>query len=265
MIGIHSVTLQLRSQATATSAISTAGNQTGAGNRVSSTATSSLTALGRQLAEAAQRADARYASMDRQSLGAWASSRLAQIGGASWEINKANYANEKPESDDPERLALARQASEAVSGNAGASNPFQSLPDDQLTLIIYDDSGAFTVNERRAALKVDSEREYAWRRIAVAKAMNEYNSTGKLTKFFGEVLDHYKGLPAVEQAQYPADYAPRLQHWIDLDFNYKTHRAEGHAGASTALVEQLLAAGATSTSGSPDELEALWKNLSEQL
>ncbi|WP_323034235.1 hypothetical protein [Pararhodobacter sp.] len=43
-----------------------------------------------------------------------------------------------------------------------------------------------------------------------AKAMAEYNSTGKLTNFFSSVLDHFKELPAIEQAQYPQDYASDL-------------------------------------------------------
>jgi len=66
---------------------------------------------------------------------------------------------------------------------------------DQLALITYDDSGTFTVNERRAALEESAKQEFAWRQKVVAEAEFEYNSTGKLTNFSQSVLDHYKGLP----------------------------------------------------------------------
>lgn len=98
---------------------------------------------------------------------------------------------------------------------------------DQLALITYDDSGTFTINERRAALKESAKQEFAWRQKVVAEAEFEYNNTGKLTNFSKSVLDHYKGLPPVQQAQYPNNYEAKLKHWIDLDFNYFTNVAEG--------------------------------------
>ncbi len=69
--------------------------------------------------------------------------------------------------------------------------------------------------------------------------MAEYNSTGKLTNFFKSVLDHFKELPAIEQAQYPKDYASDLQSKIDLDFNYRTHQAEGRGKDPMSLIEML--------------------------
>ena len=55
--------------------------------------------------------------------------------------------------------------------------------------------------------------------------MAEYNNSGKLTKFFTSVLDHFNQLPAIEQAQYPQEYASNLEYRIDLDFNYRTNQA----------------------------------------
>ncbi|MFD2835821.1 hypothetical protein ACFS3C_01960 [Azotobacter vinelandii] len=57
------------------------------------------------------------------------------------------------------------------------------------------------------------------------------------------MLEHYKELPAIEQAQYPSDYAARLQGMIDLDFNYMTHQTEGDGASSAGLIERLLATG----------------------
>ena len=72
-----------------------------------------------------------------------------------------------------------------------------------------------------------------------AQAIDEYNQSGKLTNFFSSVLDHFKELPAIEQAQYPKDYAADLQSKIDLDFNYRTHRAEGKDKGPMSLIEML--------------------------
>lgn len=60
----------------------------------------------------------------------------------------------------------------------------------------------------------------------VAEAEHEYNTTGKLTKFFQSVTIE-EGLPQIEQAEYPSDYESRLNGLITLDFNYLTHVAEG--------------------------------------
>ncbi|WP_262252971.1 hypothetical protein [Pectobacterium polaris] len=69
----------------------------------------------------------------------------------------------------------------------------------------------------------------------VVKAMAEYNSSGKLTSFFSKVLDHYKTLPAIEQAQYPENDEVKLQKWIDLDYNYFTNTVEGRGSPDDIL------------------------------
>ncbi|RMV48630.1 hypothetical protein ALP10_04139 [Pseudomonas syringae pv. helianthi] len=61
----------------------------------------------------------------------------------------------------------------------------------------------------------------------MAMAMAEYNSTGKFNNAFGESLEHFKGLSAIEKAQYPENYESKIQGWIDQDFNYLTNTAEG--------------------------------------
>ena len=199
--------------------------------------TSSLSSLSRQLSESAVRAAARDSSLSRKELGEKASELLSKISGDGYFANKKANDAEVPDTQDPVLLARAENATQFVNGNG--KNPFASMSSDQLSLIIYDDSGSFTTNERRAALSESSDREYAWQQKVVANAMAEYNGTGKLTKFFTAALEHYKDLPAIEQAQYPNSYEAKLQGWIALDFNYKTHTVEGK-GSPQDVMDKVL-------------------------
>lgn len=204
--------------------------------------TSSVSAMARQLSQAATRAESRDADLTFTALGRKASEQLDRITGNAYYANKAQHDAEVPSTNDAQLLARARQATNFTNG--AASNPFKGMSRDQLVLITYDDSDSFTINEKRAALEESDRQEQVWRQQVVAKAMDEYNRTGKLTEFFTEVLEHYKGLPAIEQAQYPEDYASKLQDMIDLDFNYKTHQAEGTGSSPESLIEHWVFAGA---------------------
>lgn len=195
--------------------------------------TSRLSSLSLQLSESAARAVVRDSSLSRKELGAKASELLSQISGDSYFANKKANDAEVPDTQDPELLARAANATQFVNGSG--KNPFAGMSSDQLSLIIYDDSGSFTTNERRAAQRESHDLDYAWQQKVVAKAMAEYNETGKLTKFFTDALEHYTGLPAIEQAQYPNSYEAKLQGWIALDFNYKTHTAEGTGSAQDVM------------------------------
>jgi hypothetical protein len=195
--------------------------------------TSSLSSLSRQLSESAVRAAARDSSLSRKELGEKASELLSKISGDGYFANKKANDAEVPDTQDPALLARADNATQFVNGSG--KNPFAGMSSDQLSLIIYDDTGSFTTNERRAAWQESFDQESAWRQKVVANSIAEYNGTGKLTKFFTAALEHYKGLPAIEQAQYPDSYEPKLQGWIALDFNYKTHTAEGTGSAQDVM------------------------------
>lgn len=236
MVGITTYT-SLSSSRLAGSATGAAGQaqDVSADGKISATppvgstgSTSTLSNLARQLGEAAARAEARDASLSRKELGQKATAQLDRITGYDYYLNQERHDAEVPNTDDLELLARAKQATSFVNGSG--SNPFKGMSRDQLALIAYDDSGTFTVNEQRAAWQEAYDQEEAWRQKVVAQAMDEYNRTGKMTNFFKEVLAYYNELPAIEQAQYPDDYASRLQELIDLDFNYMTHRAEGKGG-----------------------------------
>lgn len=194
---------------------------------------SSLSSLSVQLSQSAALAAARDSSLSRKELGAKATELLSQISGDGYFANKKNIDAEVPDTQDSALFARADNATQFVNGSG--KNPFAGMSSDQLSLIIYDDSGSFTTNERRAAWSESSDREQAWRQMVVANAMAEYNGTGKLTKFFTAALEHYKDLPAIEQAQYPNSYEAKLQGWIALDFNYKTNTAEGTGSAQDVM------------------------------
>ncbi|CAM0553552.1 hypothetical protein EHLJMEHL_03649 [Vreelandella titanicae] len=191
----------------------------------SSKPSSQLSTLAQQLSDSALRAEERDASLDRKALGQKADALLSQITGQGYHNNRTRYDAEVPNTDDPELLERAKQATSFVNGRG--SNPFSGLSQDQLVLIIYDDSGTFTANERRAAWQEDYDQRQEWKQAVIARGKLEYSQTGKMTDFFKEVLGNYNELPPIMQAQYPDFYAPRLEHLIEMDFNFITHRAEG--------------------------------------
>ena len=200
---------------------------------ISAKNTVEFSSLAQQLSDSASRADQQYAGLSRKELGAKAADLLAKITGTAYDANRAINNAEVPDSSDPARLTRAAQATKFVSGNG--SNPFAGLSRDSLALISYDDSGLYTTNERRAAWEEAFDQESAWRKEFAAKAMAEYNSSGKLTDAFRSALDHFKTLPAIEQAQYPGDYEAKLQAWIDLDYNYLTNTVEGKGNPAGVL------------------------------
>lgn len=200
---------QAASPATSTADSEAAGSATGqSGDR------STISASARQLSEAQARADARSGLTFAQ-LAQKAAESLGQIKGEAYNARKQQHDSEAPRTDDPALLSRARQATDFLHGKAG--NPFKGLSRDQLALVTYDDGGSFTVNERRAASQEADRQEFAWRQQAVRKAMSEYDSTGKMSDFFSETLEHYKDLPAIEQAQYPEGYEAKLQNWLEQD------------------------------------------------
>ncbi|MFN4274803.1 MAG: hypothetical protein ACK4FJ_00775 [Ferrovibrio sp.] len=85
---------------------------------------------------------------------------------------KANDA-EVPPSGTAERLASAKKATDFLNGKG--TNPFAALNRDQLTAIIANDGGDYTVNERRAALARRDELEKA----VLAKAAKELSYAEK--------------------------------------------------------------------------------------
>ncbi|MBA5202707.1 hypothetical protein H2Y57_03200 [Pectobacterium aroidearum] len=199
---------------------------------------SGITTLAKQLSDAAVRAEARDAKSDRSTLATRARNVDDELVGMSYVSGKKAHDAEVPNSDDPERLARAKQATAYTNGQG--SNPFKGLSREQLALITYDDSGTFTVNERRAAWSEAYDQEQVWRTMAMAQSKLEWNrGEFKQTEFFKMVLEHHESLPLIEQAQAPEGYVPRLKYLIEMDFNFMTGESGKDADPFNRLFELL--------------------------
>nr|WP_314568859.1 hypothetical protein [uncultured Pseudomonas sp.] len=212
-----------------------------------SDAFSSVSSLARQLSTAATRAELRDASASPEQFAQTASALLKQITEQGFQAGQVPPDTALPDTGTPDRLARAEQAEDFIQGLAG--NPFKGLSRDQLTLIIYDDSGAFTLNERRSAWQQASTLEQTWRKNIAFNAVDEYRNTGKLSDFITSVCEHYQGLPLIEQARYPQDYTRKLQQMTDTKLpppekaeGYRfTHLLERVAAVNTQEVSSALA------------------------
>ncbi|MFV3403302.1 hypothetical protein ACNFIC_05025 [Pseudomonas sp. NY15463] len=173
-----------------------------------------ISPLAQLLSDAAARAAKRDASTDRSGLKAIAEQVTRAIHSPAFEQSKTARDAQIPASDNPQRLEQAQQATSFL--NNKGSNPFTGLSMEQLSLIVYDDSGAFTTNERRAALLETGAQEEAWSRAVSQKLMDEYNRDGHMSpETIQGVLDYYKALPPIMEAQLPDEYEQDLNKLID--------------------------------------------------
>jgi len=173
----------------------------------------SMSALSRQLGESVVRAENRDRTLSRSELGTEADRILVSLVD-NYEGLKDVHNREVPKTDDPDLLNRAEQATaflaKRFAGNEGGKSPFSGLSREQLVLIAYDDKGPYTVNERRVAWGDAQKIESDWRFKTVAQGSLEASVTGKYPKFLTEALEHYRALPAIEQAQYDEGYEARL-------------------------------------------------------
>lgn len=182
----------------------------------------SFSTLASQLNESTARAAARDAVMTHAELGKYGLNRINEFLAETPEANSHTRAMEVPRTADPELLDRARKASEFVTqtlaGHSNAKSPFEKLSREQLNVIVYDDSGAFTLNERRAAYHGVQKMDDAWRKTAIPAGILEQARTGSATKFYNEALSYYKSLPAIEKAvDYPKDTEALLKARIKSD------------------------------------------------
>lgn len=177
----------------------------------------SVSVLGRQLSDSAERASQRELTMSRDELAAYAAKQKSRFLFDGYQAGKARHDLETPQTDDPELLNRARQATEYVNrsraGDLNAKSPFAGLSRDQLILIAYDDQGGYTINERQAAWRASAQMEYKWAQGAIARAQLESSMTGKAPVFLREVLEYYKCLPMIERVQdrYPWNYEAEME------------------------------------------------------
>jgi hypothetical protein len=187
-----------------------------------STDKASFSTLANQLNESTARAAKREAQMTHDDLGKYGVGRVNEFLQETKTANSFTRAMEVPNTKDPELLDRARKASEFVSrtiaGDKHATSPFDNLSREQLNAVVYDDSGMFTQNERRAAWHVVQKMDDAWQKVAIAEGTIEQVRTGKASKFYREALSYYQSLPAIEKAVgYPKNAEAVLRDRIKND------------------------------------------------
>jgi hypothetical protein len=183
----------------------------------------SISTFANQLSSSAIKANEQSNNLSREELKEHAEKIIDQLAGYVSPQQQMQRDNEMPKNTDPESLIRAKEATAFINNPSHENNPFSSLSRDQLSLITYDESGSYTLNERSAAYYESYNREEAIRVNLMKQAQQEYDTTGKLTNFFQSVLDFYNQLPEIEQVQYPAGYSDDLENKISQDFNYPTN------------------------------------------
>jgi hypothetical protein len=118
------------------------------------------------------------------------------------EVGRAD--KEVPKSDDPERLARAKQATDALYHQA--PSPFAGYSRKELTTVIYDDSGAYTANERSVALRDQQTMDSQFWGPLFQKS----EASGDYRDVFETALAFYDQLSPLEKAAYPADYKAQI-------------------------------------------------------
>ena len=178
--------------------------------------------LAAQLNESAARAEKRDAGMTHAELGQYGRNRINEFLIEGRQANSGTRAMEVPKTDDPELLDRAREASgfvtRTLAGDKNVKSPFQNLSREQLNLITFDDSGAFTLNERRAAWQGVQKMDEDWRKVAINEGMMEQTRTGKAARFYDDALSYLKSLPSIEKAaSYPKGAEAILEARIKSD------------------------------------------------
>lgn len=167
-----------------------------------------LSGFARQLNQSALRASSREARLGTKELATLARSVIDKLTDSNDRKNRALHDAEVPDTQDSSLLERAKQATRFTNGLG--SNPFAGLSQDTLALIIYDESGDFTLNERKAAFKESYYQQEAWNVLMCQRYVDEYNETGKSTQTLFMILAQYNDLPPIQKALYPAFTPPQF-------------------------------------------------------
>ena len=164
-----------------------------------------------------------YETMDRNTLRKTGLALLHQL-----DIAGTKKANEEvPDSNDPQRLARAKQATEFCLRRSDIQkNPFLNLPREELTKIIYDDSGTYTVNERSAAHSEQCRQDYNYWNPIIEDAFMSRD----YRKHYRAAIEFHDKLSPIEQSFAPAGYRANLVGWLE-DEERKFGKLDGSANA----------------------------------
>jgi len=160
----------------------------------------SLSGLAKKLSAAAELAAQRDSRFSRSELADLAARNVDRLNGLTYSLAKDFYDSELPDTDDEEWLERAGKANDFATGKG--PNPFKGFSREQLSLIIHDESGAFTVSERRAAQAEKTAQHNEWAQYMIGKMNAEYRLTGRSYQGLHEILDFYNSLPPIEVAEY---------------------------------------------------------------
>lgn len=164
-----------------------------------------FSSLAQQLSAAATYALKRESRLTNDELKAESHRLVAQLTGG-------NDPGQQAGSVDRNTARLSGQGCQATNFLAGKdSNPFHGLPTSSLALIIWDDSQTFSLSERKAAWQEYKALQGAQQQTFMCAAQMELSIHGQLGDTTRQVQDHFRHLSAMAQAQYPEDYAQRLE------------------------------------------------------
>ena len=177
--------------------------------------TNSSTAATVSISSSAQARYIQSSATERQA--AMSQGELKQLHSSTWSdiynfsqlLGSKNYNKDDllPQTDDPARLELGKKSLEYAislhqSPPGNASNPFAGMARNDLSAVVYDDSGTYTMAERYAASAELRMQDEAYFSSLSAKLTNG----GDNRDFFKSILDYFDDLPPVEKAAYPDGY-----------------------------------------------------------
>lgn len=105
---------------------------------------------------------------------------------------------ELPPVNDPVRVAQSRQATAYI--RQEASSPFAATSQEHLAEIMFDNTGAYTINERLAAHREAGDRHYEWSVQYVARNDAAMARGAPFNSLDREVQSYYAQLPPLQVA-----------------------------------------------------------------
>lgn len=133
-------------------------------------------------------------------------------------IASRNYNEEDllPDTDDSERLAVARQALDFAIGLSYIPpkhnpNPFAGMARSDLSAIVYDDTNTYSEVERYAAYGELSKQDYEYFSALFAKTQHSDDRR----ELYKGILEYFDALPPVEKAAYPEGHRETVQGLLD--------------------------------------------------
>lgn len=174
----------------------------------------------------------RQASMSKSELNKLYSKGQSDIYNFSQSISKGGYsqADLLPKTDDPARLELGQKSLEYAiarhqSPPGNVSNPFAGMERNDLSAIVYDDSGTYSDAERYSAYAELSRQDEAY----FSKLFSKIKNGGDNREVFKGILDYFDDLSLVEQSAYPDGFRDNIK---------SLYQEQLDQGGALALIKQ---------------------------